>query len=112
MGSSLGPILANIIMTELEKVILPKLIEEGLIKFYIRYVDDTFVMIKDEHIDEVMKKFNSFDKNLKFTVDKFQDGIIHFLDILIHAPVEMLKTKSISFQTVITTHTFVKNMQN
>ena len=84
MGSSLGPVLANIIMTELEKLILPKLIGDDVIKFYIRYVDDTLVMIKNEHIEEVLSKFNSFDENLKFTVDKFENRVIHFLDILIH----------------------------
>ena len=83
MGSSLGPTIANIIMTELEREILPQLIETGTIKSYIRYVDDTLVMIKDEDIEKVLTKFNSLDKNLKFTVDKFEDGVIHFLDILV-----------------------------
>ena len=46
MGGSLGPVLANIIMTECEKVIVDKLIEDGIIKFYVRYVDDTLLVIK------------------------------------------------------------------
>ena len=29
-------------MTELEKVVLDKMVDTGLIKFYARYVDDTF----------------------------------------------------------------------
>ena len=45
MGSSLGPVLANIIMTELEKIVLPKLCEEEMIKFYVRYVDGTHICI-------------------------------------------------------------------
>ena len=81
MGSALGPVLANIIMTELEKLILPKLIESGIIKFYIRYVDDTLVLIKEDRIEEVLTAFNSFDRNLKFTVDEFDDGLVHFLDL-------------------------------
>ena len=81
MGSSLGPVLANIIMTELEKNILPSLIESGIIKSYIRYVDDTLVLIKESEIQNVIDTFNSFDRNLKFTVDTFEDGNIHFLDI-------------------------------
>ena len=32
MGGSLGPVLANIIMTECEKVIVDKFIEDGIIK--------------------------------------------------------------------------------
>ena len=41
MRTSLRPVLANIIMTECEKVIVDDLAKEGTIKFYIRYVDDT-----------------------------------------------------------------------
>ena len=55
-----------------------------MIQFYIRYVDDILVMVKVDDIDEVQNRFNSFDKNLKFTVDKFEDDVIHFLDIIIH----------------------------
>ena len=46
MGGSLRPVLANIIMTERENVIVGKLIEDGIIKFYLRYVDDTLFVIK------------------------------------------------------------------
>ena len=83
MGSSLGPVLANVIMTELEKIVLPKLIEEGLIKHYTCYVDDALVMVKEDKIDEILERFNNFDQNLRFTVDSFDDGDVHFLDIRI-----------------------------
>ena len=46
MGGSLGPVLANIIMTEFEHEIVKKLIDQGLIAFYCRYVDDTLLLIK------------------------------------------------------------------
>ena len=39
MGSSLGPVLANIILTEFENVIVKPLIETRVLKFYCRYVD-------------------------------------------------------------------------
>jgi hypothetical protein len=41
------------------------------------------VLIKPSDIPAVLNKFNSFDKNLQFTVDTFPDNLIHFLDILI-----------------------------
>ena len=41
MGSSLGPVLANIIMTELENVIVRNLLADGTVAFCARYVDDT-----------------------------------------------------------------------
>ena len=44
-------------------------------------MDDTLVLIKPSDIPSVVKKFNSFDKNLNFTVDKFENGKVHFLDL-------------------------------
>ena len=82
VGSSLGLVLANIIMTELEKIVVSDLINSGLIKFYIRYVDDTLLLAKDD-IDNIVQQFNAFDDNLKFTIDKFTDNNVHFLDIKI-----------------------------
>ena len=46
MGSSLGPVLTNIILTEFEKRIVSDLINSGIIKFYHRYVDDTLILLK------------------------------------------------------------------
>ena len=63
------PVLANIIMTECEQVILNQLIENNIVKFYIRYVDDTLLVLRKKGIDIFLKKLNSFNKNLKFTVD-------------------------------------------
>ena len=81
MGTSLEPVLVNIILTEFENVIVKPLIETSVLKFYCKYVDDTLVMIKKDKIQHVLNSFNSFDKRLRFTVDTFEDGNIHFLDI-------------------------------
>ena len=83
MGSSLGPVLANIIMTELEKIVVSDLISSGLIKFYIRYVDDTLLLAKEDDIDNIVQQFNVFDDTLKLTTDKLADSNVHFLDIKI-----------------------------
>ena len=48
MGGSLGPVLANIIMTEFEKVVVENLIKTGIAKFYARYVDDTLLVVDIE----------------------------------------------------------------
>ena len=84
MGAYLGPVLANIIMTELELVVVDKMVNSGLIKFYGRYVDDTLLLVKPENVDNIMKAFNKFHKNLEFTVDKFTNCVPHFLDLEIH----------------------------
>ena len=81
MGASLGSVLANIIMTECEKVILDNLVKEGTRKFYVRYVDDTLLLVQRQDIDKALQAFNGFDKNLKFTVDKFENETPHFLDL-------------------------------
>ena len=81
MGSCLAPVLANIMLTEFEKAIVNDLIKTGIITFYRQYVDDTLVFIKPKDIPFVLDKFNSFDENLKFTVDNFENGKIHFLDL-------------------------------
>ena len=84
MGASLGPVLANIIMTELETKVVDKLMNDGIIKSYCRYVDDTLLLVKNEAISSVVSKFNSFDENLQFTVDRFENCNPHFLDLEIH----------------------------
>ena len=81
MGSCLARVLANIILNEFENQIVEDLIEVGNIKFYRPYADDTLVLIKPCDIPLVLKKFNSFDKNLNFTEDEFEDGKVHFLDL-------------------------------
>ena len=83
MGSSLGPALANIILTEFDNVIVKPLIETSVLKFCSRYVDYILVMIKKDKIQYVLNSVNSFENNWRFSVDTFDDGNIHFLDIKI-----------------------------
>ena len=59
-GSCLGLVLANLIMTELETEIVDKLFEDNLLKFHVRYVDDTLALIKQLDIVTVLHKLNSF----------------------------------------------------
>ena len=77
MGSSLVPVLANVIMTEFERLVVNKLIKEVLY-----YICEREVKVED--IDNIMKEFNSFDKIIQFIIDRFEDGIVHFLDIRIN----------------------------
>ena len=69
---SLGPVLANI-MKECEKVIVDNLVKEGTMKFYVRYIDDTLLLVKRQDIDKALKRFNGSGKNLEFTVDRFEN---------------------------------------
>ena len=56
-------LLANIIVSEFEEKVIRRLITNGTIKFYTRFVDDT--LLPDE--------YEKFDRNLKFTFDRFEN---------------------------------------
>ena len=83
MGSPLAPVLANIIMTEFEKTFVQKLTTSGMIKCYCRYVDDTVLLVKPADIPHIHNLFNKLHKNLRFTVDCFENEVSHFSDIKI-----------------------------
>ena len=61
----------NIIITELKKVIVKDLVRKYLIKVYMRYVGDTLILVKEKDIKLIHERLNSFDKNIKFTIDNF-----------------------------------------
>ena len=84
MGSSLGPLLANIIMVEMEKTIIKKFIDDNILLFYEHYVHDTLVVIRREHLKLIQDALNDFDKNLNLTVDTFDNIVPYFHDIEIH----------------------------
>lgn len=80
MSSSLDPLLANVVITELEHEIIKSLINENTIKFFGTYVDD---VIKRQYVLHILPLLNSFDKNLRFTVNLFQNEVPHFLNLQI-----------------------------
>ena len=53
IGSPLETLLANILKTELEKDIIQKLVDKAFIKYYIRYVDATVLLVEDEVIESL-----------------------------------------------------------
>ena len=89
MGSALGPVLANIILSEFEKLIVSDLIKSGVIKFYRRYVDDTLVLIKLSDIPEVSNIYPIKISNLQLIPfrcrAKFMTCEIHDYDRSAHA---------------------------
>ena len=81
MGSPLGPVLANIFMVELERLVTPTLMDK--MKCWTRYVDDTLCYIKTDSIDYVLKILNGFHKNTQFTYEVERDSKISFLNVLV-----------------------------
>ena len=54
-------------MTELGLKIVNPLIDSGKIELYTRFADDTLLLAKEEDINYIFNKFNSFHPSLQFT---------------------------------------------
>ena len=81
MGSPLVPVLANIFMVELEKMLIPKIDKE--VKLWRWFVDDTIYFAKMDSLKYILLTINSFHKNIKITMEIGQNSIIPFLDVLL-----------------------------
>ena len=94
MSSPLGPVWANIIMAELEQKVIKNFVDNGTIIFYERYVNDSLLVVKPKDIGRIHHTLNKFHKNLRFTVDKFDNVVPHFLDLELRDDGIPLYTKS------------------
>ena len=90
MGSPLGSVIAGIFMVELDRTLLPRLIE--YMTRWKRYVDNTIATIKLRSIDHVLMILNTFHKNIKFTYELEINNKISFLDVLLIRKNATLKT--------------------
>ena len=79
MVSNLSPVLANIAMQYIETTALSTF--NNSVKLWKRYVDDTFVIIKKQLIDDLHRHINSIHPGIQFTIEKEQNHSISFLDI-------------------------------
>ena len=79
MGSPLGPIIANIFMSELEQTLVPTLTDD--VSLWTRYVDDTFAFVREGSVQKVLDCLNGFHPSIQFTHECEVDGKIAFLDV-------------------------------
>ena len=82
MGSPLGPVLAEILMVNLERLLVPKL--NVYINFWRRYVDDTITFVKKGSVEYLLSVLNNFHPNTKFTYEIEVELKLAFFDILLH----------------------------
>jgi len=78
MGSPLSPVLADVVMEDLELYCLKKL--DFTVHTYYRYVDDIFMIIPRAKLDTVLKTFNEYHSRLKFTYEVESNDALNFLN--------------------------------
>ena len=81
MGSPISPLIANIFMEEFEVKAFSSFPHPP--SLWLRFVDDTFVINKAEHSQELLQHINNQDPHIQFTVEPTQQGSLPFLDTLI-----------------------------
>lgn len=79
MGSPLGPVIANIFMSELENELVPQLGEK--MSLWLRYVDDTFTVLGENEVINIKAILNNFHPNINFTHEIEIGSTISFLDV-------------------------------
>jgi len=80
MGSPLSPIIADIVMQDLERSAIEKLPFE--LPFFYRYVDDIIFAAPSDMLDVALDSFNQVHERLQFTMEIEREGKINFLEVL------------------------------
>lgn len=81
MGSPLSPIIADIVLQDLESKALSIL--PFYVPFYIRYVDDIAMTAPPSFFQKVLEVFNSFHSRLQFTMEVGLNKRLNFLHVTI-----------------------------
>ncbi|KMQ88407.1 hypothetical protein RF55_12118 [Lasius niger] len=82
MGSPLSPIIADIVLQDLENFALEKL--NFTPPFYFRYVDDVVLAAPPTLFNYILNTFNSFHPRLQFTIEIAEEKKLSFLDVTLN----------------------------
>lgn len=82
MGSPVSPLICNLYMEAFEQRAISTASNPP--GWWFRYVDDTHLKQKQEHLDQFTEHINSIDPDIKFTSEPENNGTLPFLDTLTH----------------------------
>nr|VZI46870.1 unnamed protein product [Spirometra erinaceieuropaei] len=80
MGSPLSGFIAEAVLQKVETLVFA----DYKPKFWTRYVDDTFVIIKRQKVQEFHDVLNSVFPDIQFTMEAEANNQLPFLDVLVH----------------------------
>ncbi|XP_072014754.1 uncharacterized protein [Amphiura filiformis] len=83
MGSAVSPIVVNLYMEKFEQHVLSSYPGKPP-KLWLRFVDDTFIIIDKSESESFFNFINQVDPNIKFTQEECVDNKLAFLDCLVH----------------------------
>ena len=90
MGSPVSVVVAEIVMQNIEEQALATYTRTILLR--LRYVDDTFIAVHKDGIDDFPEHLNKHNVNIQFTKEIEENGKILFLDCLVTRDNNKLKT--------------------
>jgi len=79
MGSPLSPIIANLVMQDLEREAKNRI--DFQFPLFFRYVDDILIGAPEENIHKILDVFNSLHERLNFTLELNDGNRINFLNL-------------------------------
>src|SRR5436190_1071509 len=82
MGSPLFPIIADIVMQDVENNALELL--RIKLPFFLKYVDNIVCAIPNNSVDHILKIFNSIHPRLQFTMEIGVNDELNFLDVTLN----------------------------
>jgi len=81
MGSPVSVVIANLVMESVENSALLSFPNPP--RFWRRFVDDTFVIINNDKIDDFFEHINQVEDSINFTMEREVENCLPFLDVLV-----------------------------